>query len=884
MVALVEAMRGAPGIEAAWIGRPNEEGLLLPEAVAAPDMPILRDADAMVNVHEGPKSGGPAGRAWRSARAQLVDDAETDPSLGTWRQTWSKHGWRSSAAVPLRGIGGVHRILNLYSRQRKFFRTTWSLDLLTEFGLITGTAIENRVKHAALDRSRRLLEALFAGAETLLDANSEQGVLQGTCAQLGRTGLFLSVGIGRPDETGVFRYDIAVGMDAGLVLQLRQRLDEEESRQLLGVRAWNSGEMRTTDSHTLLSSIGELREIAPAHWKAAAAVPILRGGRIFAVMTTLLDDSMALDAETLRLIRQLTRIIGRALDELDLKETLRTERMLQSEIARRDSLTRLPNRLAFAELLPEALARAGRQESVVGVGILDLDNFKPVNDQYGHAAGDIVLRTVAMRLRATLRETDFVARLGGDEFALVMEDWTSATRADGFCDRLLEAVSQPIILPDGNAAAVSFSLGLTFFPADDADPEQLIRHADIALYAVKGDKSGRPRCWATYQDCTGRQVVPRYRALLHDQQVAVHYQPVIDISTGEVVSIEALARLPTSNTLIPPKEFLLDFDHQDRKLLFEQVLRGGIAMLQRLEPVAPRLGLSINIDAEVLSLYGTAALLGTDLKAAGIAASRLTFELLESHEFQDIALARQRLEMLRASGIKIAIDDLGLEFSNLKRVQQLQVDIIKIDRSFLRDIAGKPDDLVFLSTFQTLSDWLGVQMCVEGVETMDMLDAARILGVPLAQGYGIARPMPADQLEAWLRDYVPKPLRGGPKTLLGAFALHTRWLRMLMFDGRSSTPRDYVLGNGQLSLARFIMQSGQQDSPFGRSYAGLLAAAGLRTPDMAAVRRLADQVRKELAEAVRTEESARRAAELPVQSPVKPGKRLADRAFGERVG
>lgn len=885
MAELVQVMRGIVGIEAAWIGRPNEDGLLLPEAVAAPDMPVFRDVNAMVNVLDGPTSKAPAGRAWRSAAAQISDDVDSDATIAIWRESWAKHGWRSAAAVPLCGINGVHRVLSLYSRQDDFFRVTWPLELLTEFGMVAGTTIENRIKHAALDRSKRLLDSLFAGAETLLNAVSEQGVLWSICEQLSATGLFVSAAIGQPDQSGEFCYDIASGPDAARVRMLRQRLDEQSTQQLLGVRAWKSGTLQTADGYASIASLERWRGIATDHWKSAAAAPILRGGKTFAVMFVVSDDVTVMDAETQRLIRQLVRIIGRALDELDLKEALRSERETQSRIARHDSLTQLPNRLAFTEFLPTALAQVSRRCGVVGIGVLDLDNFKPVNDQYGHAAGDIVLRVVGARIRASLRDTDFVARLGGDEFALIMEDWTSATRVDGLCGRLLEAVSQPIILPNGNKVSVSFSLGLTFFPSDNAEPELLIRHADMALYAAKAHKGTRLRCWSTYRDCTGGDLpVSRYRNLLGDGRIAVHYQPVINIGTGEIVSIEALTRLQDDGTLIAPGQFLPEFTLQDRKLLFDLVLRGGVATLQQLAPAAPRLNLAINVDAEVLSLYPIAPVIEAALEGSGVAARQITLELLESHEFSDVTIAKARLASLRSLGAKIAIDDLGMEFSNLKRIQQLQADTIKIDKSFLRDVVEKPDDLVFLSTFQTLADWLGMQMCVEGVETLDMMDAARIFGVPLAQGYWIARPMPSDRLAAWFADYTPAPLHGAPKTLLGAFALHTRWLRVLMFDGRSLTAMKYVRDNGPLCLTSYIQNSGLGKTPLGRIYAALMAHCLRKTPDMHAVRRMADRVRAELAKTIIAETSAHRMTEAALQGPVKFAKRVTDWPLREIVG
>ena len=192
---------------------------------------------------------------------------------------------------------------------------------------------------------------------------------------------------------------------------------------------------------------------------------------------------------------------------------------------------------------------------------------------------------------------------------------------------------------------------------------------------------------------------------------------------------------------------------------------------------------------------------------------------------------------------------------------------------------------MFLSTFQTLSDWLGMQMCVEGIETLGMMDAARIFGVPLAQGYWIAPPMPADRLAAWFGSYAPAPLRGGPHTLLGAFALHTRWLRVLMFDPRSPTVLKYVRDNGPLCLAPFLRENRLDNTLLGKLYAALMSHCLRETPDMPALRRLADQVREELAKAIIAETSGVSSgwAACLVQRPVKPGKRIADRTVREVI-
>ena len=603
MADLLDMLITIPGVDAAWIGRPDADGWLIPEVMRAPDMPVLRDKEHMIDLKGGERSHGPAARAWCSGVAALSSDIMQDSGLDPWRQDWIRLGFRVGAAIPLSGTHGPHRILNLYSREANFFHVTWPIGLLTEFGMMIGSAIETRVGHQAVQRSNRLLDTLMIGLETLLNPTSETEVLHGICKRLSETGLFVCAAIGHVDRQGLFSYPIAAGKDAINVRQLQQVTTQAGSQQLLGLSAWKTGTLQIESHYASCVRLAPWREIAlRGGWQSAAAAPICRGGSIAAVLFLVSDDTAVVDSETRRLIAQLASNIGRALDEIDLKAALRSEREAQSNIARRGGLTDLPNRRAFEEVLPRALAHATSTGSVVGLGMLDLDNFKPINDLYGHAAGDLVLHTLGRRLRAALREVDFVARMGGDEFALIIEDLTTIERIEGFFARLGNMIHQPITLEQGRVVVIEASLGFTFFPADNHPPETLIRHADMALYASKAAKATRTKFWTTYQEVTGTAPAQSHcRSLLIQNCVEVHYQPIIEVRTGAIVTIEALARLRDGDRLLYPDVFLPELTAEDRETLFQQVLQQGIAALVHLGPQASSLQLSINIDAEVLA-------------------------------------------------------------------------------------------------------------------------------------------------------------------------------------------------------------------------------------------------------------------------------------------
>ena len=230
-------------------------------------------------------------------------------------------------------------------------------------------------------------------------------------------------------------------------------------------------------------------------WVAGVAAPIRRNDAQYAVLGLAGSQVGMFDEEVLALVAQIAQQLGQGLDELDLKHNLEQERSKQGYLARHDALTGLPNRMALLERLPQALARARRNKTLLAVGIMDLDDFKPVNDTWGHAAGDAVLRQLGRRLPAAVRETDLVARLGGDEFAFILEGLGRAEDLPVALARIHAAVTTPFTLSAGSSARVDLSLGVTLYPQDDAETDALLSHADTALYEIKAAKPARPHWW-----------------------------------------------------------------------------------------------------------------------------------------------------------------------------------------------------------------------------------------------------------------------------------------------------------------------------------------------------------------------------------------------------
>ncbi len=814
-----------PGIAAVWLWRPDGTGRLAAEETSGLYAAEYA-ASVEVRIDHGPLAEGPAGRAWRSGMVEISDDWLTEPTVSPWRRLALEYGWRSSAVVPLRGRDGLYRLLALRSHEPGFFSAGPMPAFIRHLATVLGLALEqaeigerDRVHHENLDRLRGLYRALLGQAKLLLKARSEAEVLRATCRRLVDSGLFVMAWIGRPAADG----QLQVHTGAGPGIAETDRLLAEQhatAGRVLPLKAWSSGKLQFSNDRAGDPDLDPLDGFFGRNRLAAtAALPIRRGGAAWGVLAIASAHKGVFTQEMLQLLARVGDLIGRALDECDLKEQLRAERAAQSRMARHDPLTSLPNRLALSEHLPQAMARARRQERILAVAMMDLDNFKPINDQFGHAAGDYLLREIAARLRQAVRATDFVARLGGDEFALVLEGLAQTEDAEVAAERIRAAIEAPIMLPEGASVTVGGSLGMTLFPLDDADGEVLLRHADVALYGIKERKGPRGRCWDVYRPSQEKAATTTVlRGLLARGQVRVHYQPIIDLQAGTVVGVEALARIEKGSRLVYPGEFLPHLSVDERKDLSRQVLEQGLSDLSRWDAAGIRLDISFNAEPDVLMRADALPCLDATVCASGIEPSRITVELLESGEFLSLDRALVRVQEIRARGVGIALDDVGSAYSSLLRLRSLPVDKIKLDQAFGRELHGRPDDLLFVLTVQALARGLDCALVVEGVETADILDALSVLGVKEAQGYAIARPMPVEALAAWVGDWVAKPATRHPRTLLGAYASHLEWTQTLRTLPSPTLLADSAGDAHACPIGCFLDQVGLHDTALGDAH------------------------------------------------------------------
>jgi diguanylate cyclase (GGDEF)-like protein/PAS domain S-box-containing protein len=431
-----------------------------------------------------------------------------------------------------------------------------------------------------------------------------------------------------------------------------------------------------------------------------------------------------------------------------------------AHLAYHDALTDLPNRLLFQEHLEQALARAQRGDLAVAVLFVDLDDFKLVNDSYGHTTGDELLRVVAARLREAVRASDVVARLGGDEFLVLVADIDLATAADAaerVAENIRTAVRAPVVLGPGELYAHA-SIGAALYPADAASADELLSKADIAMYRAKqSDRVGLRPAVASSIDAAGQlATVARLRHALERRELVLHYQPLIALNEGRMVGVEALIRWNDGTRgLVGPDSFV---PLAERAGLIgpisEWVVDAACAQVARWRAAGLDLYASVNMPALMWRPAEIQRLLAA-VRRSGVPADRLMIEITESAAIERPASLEPIMADLHRLGVRVAIDDFGTGHSSLERLSQMRVTTLKIDRSFIAAVPGDRRVSLLVATIIQLARNLGLEPLAEGVETEAQRRFLVEHGCLVGQGYYFSRAVPAHQIAALHGQTVP---------------------------------------------------------------------------------------------------------------------------------
>ena len=430
-----------------------------------------------------------------------------------------------------------------------------------------------------------------------------------------------------------------------------------------------------------------------------------------------------------------------------------------------DSLTDLPNRTLFIDRLEQAMLAAEREEKLLTVLLMDLDHFKEINDTLGHHIGDLLLKKVGPKIHQNLRSIDTVARMGGDEF-LILLPGSNEEHSMEVARKILVSITEPFLV-DGHTLEVGASIGIAVYPTHADDANSLIRRADVAMYDAKHKKSGcnlyNPK---DDQHNPGRlTMMTELRQAIEQNQLCLYYQPKINLKENKCVGVEALVRWnhPEKGQILPDA-FIVDAEKSNTiKSLTQWVLTTAIEQSAQWNKEGFCIDLSVNISARDFQDPALLKLIEDKISNSSIEPACLTLELTESAVMTDTKKAFDSLSKLDKMGVKLAIDDFGTGYSSLDYLKRLPVDELKIDRSFVIDMATSKNDEAIVRSTIDLAHNLGLSVVAEGVEDQNSLDLLEKMGCDTMQGYFTCRPLPADEISEYLSKFPIKSCQAARK-------------------------------------------------------------------------------------------------------------------------
>jgi diguanylate cyclase (GGDEF)-like protein/PAS domain S-box-containing protein len=691
-----------------WVGLVDTASGKLELVAHVQDEPFeLPDISIRAEVPEGV---GASATAMREARIVICNDVRANPDSGVSRERYERYGIRSLAALPLMMDGRVIGVFSLKSAVVGYFDDDIT-QLLREMVGELSYALERLNLQAEHDRALAALQESEERFRQLAENIPQMFWLTDPTLA---TALYVSPACAT--LTGR-RADGPQGRYASWIAAIH----DEDRDDVVQARREAAPSGTYDVEYRIVDTLGRVR------WVSDRAFPIR-------------------DAQG-----TLQRIAGIA---SDITESRQAQERL-AHLAHYDQLTNLPNRGVFYERLSHGLVQAARHHWTVGVMFIDLDRFKSVNDTMGHSTGDTLLRQIAARLVDCVRGEDTVSRLSGDEFAVVLARLSDADDAGLVAAKILERLRMPFQI-DGAEIAVSASIGITLYPSDADSADVLMRNADVAMYNAKSRGRDNYQFYTTELNeraLSRMQLEARLRGALERDEFVLHFQPKIVLESGCICGFEALLRwAPPGEDLVPPAEFIPVLEETGLITPVGEWVVGAacrqIAAWRQagLTPVR----IAINLSARQLRRAGFPEVVAHMLERYAIPPALLEVEITESSLMENPEEAQLALGELQALGITLAIDDFGTGYSSLAYLKRFPFDVLKIDRSFVRDIPGDADDAAIARTIITLAHSLSLEVVAEGVETEEQLEFLLAHRCDRAQGYLFAKPLAADSATALL--------------------------------------------------------------------------------------------------------------------------------------
>ncbi len=437
----------------------------------------------------------------------------------------------------------------------------------------------------------------------------------------------------------------------------------------------------------------------------------------------------------------------------DVTEQKRSDEMIYFQLYH-DALTELPNRILFKDRINFAISQANRHSQKLAVMFLDMDRFKIVNDSLGHLAGDKLLQEIAKRLKRCIRNSDTLARVGGDEFNLMLADIKSRADVVNLADKIRTALEEPFVI-EGNEVYVTFSIGTAIYPEDGNNSETLIKHADMAMYNIKGKGKNGHEFFSDHMKDLFQQHLSLengIRKALQDNQFEVFFQPQYDVKSEKISGMEALIRWNhPEKGLVSPNDFIpLAEETGLINTIGEWIIDKSCQILHNWIKTSPEflnLKLAVNISASQIETNNFCLFIIETLEKYKLSAQQLELEITENVLVQDMELVVNKLKSLTRHGVQIAVDDFGMGYSSLSYLQTLPLNSLKIDRSFISTIQSEGDKNSIVSAIVAMAKELGLHIVAEGVETQVQMNYIKKIGCPTVQGFWYGHPMPVEQLK-----------------------------------------------------------------------------------------------------------------------------------------
>ena len=641
---------------------------------------------------------------WSLARGEpyVSNDLLADPVLAPLHGDYRRHRFAAGACYPLRIDGRIVGSLTLYAPERGFFDGELR-NLVQEMVTDVCFALTNFEKEAR----RRLAEEANRLSSSAVQA-SANGIM---ITALHAKGVALSyVNPAFERITGYAAADV-LGRDPGFLMGADR---EQPGAHEISLAIRQRDEAQAT--------LRNYRKDGSLFWNDLSIAPV--------------PDEAG----------QVTHFVGIINDITDRK---RYEEQLERQ-NNLDELTGLANRNRLKERTELAVALAHKQRGNVALLYLDLDNFKRINDSLGHASGDALLRAVAGRIAAQLRDCDTAARMGGDDFVIVLPDLADAQQAAMVAHRILQDIARPLQLQE-HELTLSASIGLSLFPQDGANYDTLLRNADAAMYRAK--ESGRNTLSFYTADLNTQalqklELEARLRRALERSELRLHYQPLMHLSTHAVNDVEALVRWQTQEgKLVSPADFIPLAEETGLIVPIGQwVLETACQQVRQWQAQGLDLRAAVNLSARQFQDEGLVEAVQQALRQAGLEGRQLKLEITESVVMHNAEQATQTLAELKALGVGVAVDDFGTGYSSLAYLRRFPIDQLKIDRSFVQDVTVHPDSAAIVHSIIGLARNLRMQTVAEGVETPEQRAFLLAAGCDLLQGYLFSRPLPAQEL------------------------------------------------------------------------------------------------------------------------------------------